>query len=97
MFLDPRDILDHARSQQRAADRLPLGTGPCGALCDRSCGECLQVRPPQTSEPTSRSLPAPTVVRSAAGTHTRVHRLDNHFAWLSVALHLSAANGRRQA
>lgn len=48
------------------------------------------VRPPLTSEPTSRSLAAPVVVRSVAGTHTRVHRLDNHYAWLAVSLHLSA-------
>lgn len=46
------------------------------------------VRPPLASEPTARSLAAPVVVRSVAGTRTRVYQLDNHFAWLSVCLHL---------
>ncbi len=46
------------------------------------------VRPPLASEPTPRSLAAPVVVRSVAGTRTRIHKLDNHFAWLSVSLHL---------
>ncbi len=51
-------------------------------------GMTLSVRPPLASEPTARSLAAPVVVRSVAGTRTRVHKLDNHFAWLSVSLHL---------
>lgn len=46
------------------------------------------VSSPLTIEPTSRSLPAPVVVRSVAGTSTRLHKLDNHYAWLAVALHL---------
>lgn len=53
-------------------------------------GMTLEVRPPLTSEPTPRSLAAPVVVRSVAGTRTRIHRLDNHFAWLAVSLHLLA-------
>ena len=38
-------------------------------------------------------VPSPVYVWSPRGTHTRVHRLDNHYAWLAIALHLSAAKG----
>jgi len=33
------------------------------------------------------------VVLSATGALTRVHRLDNHFAWLAISLHLCALKG----
>lgn len=35
----------------------------------------------------------PVVVLSSTGARTRVHRLDNHFAWLAIALHLSVCKG----
>lgn len=35
----------------------------------------------------------PVVVLSSTGARTRVHRLDNHFAWLAISLHLAARKG----
>lgn len=47
-------------------------------------------RPPLSAAPTARSLAAPAVVQSVAGTRTRIHQLDNHFAWLAISLHLQS-------
>lgn len=52
--------------------------------------ERTSVCSPLTTESKARSLAAPVLVRSAAGTHTRLHKLDNHFAWLAISLHLDA-------
>lgn len=67
-----------------------LSLDPQAILDHAQAQASASVRPPLTSEPMARSLAAPVVVRSVAGTRTRVHRLDNHFAWLAVSLHLSA-------
>lgn len=72
-----------------SADRYDgLSLTPQALLDYARSADRADVSPPLTSEPTSRSLPAPVVVRSVAGTRTRLHKLDNHYAWLAVALHL---------
>lgn len=45
----------------------------------------------------TRLNPGGVVVRSQQGTRTRVFKLDNHFAWMAIALHLSQTGEGRAA
>lgn len=46
--------------------------------------------PPSSQKRAAAPLRAAVVAKSMGGTQTRVHQLDNHFAWLALSLHLSA-------
>jgi hypothetical protein len=49
----------------------------------------LSLSPRVILEHARAQVPSPVYVWSPSGTHTRVHNLGNHYAWLAVALHLS--------
>lgn len=46
-------------------------------------------RRPGPKQSTARAVAAPNVVRSWAGTQTRLHSKENHGPWLHIALFLA--------
>lgn len=54
------------------------------------------VRPPAPKPKTAPRLQAQVLVRSLAGTHTRLHTKDNHFPWLQIGLFLDSMPKRSE-
>lgn len=87
--LTPEQVCD---AEYRAAKSPYIG-GPCGSRCEGSCGPGLcQVRPPSSHKSAGQPAGSPAV-QARGGTLKRLHKIDNHYAWLAVSLHLQPVRG----